>query len=135
LDKDGHVVGRHNGAVSYTIGQRKGLGLAMGQPVYVCGKDMQANTVTIGTNDDLMRTTLRADDWNFIPFDAINQPIRCMAKARSRMVEQSCTVYPEEKGFCRVVFDEPQRALTPGQAVVLYDGDLVLGGGTIREVL
>ena len=135
LDKDGHVVGRHNGAVSYTIGQRKGLGLAMGQPVYVCGKDMQANTVTIGTNDDLMRTTLRADDWNFIPFDAINQPIRCKAKARSRMVEQSCTVYPEEKGFCRVVFDEPQRALTPGQAVVLYDGDLVLGGGTIREVL
>lgn len=135
LDQAGHVVGRHNGAVCYTIGQRKGLGLAMGQPVYVCGKDMQANTVTVGSNDDLMRTTLVADDWNFIPFDTLTQPLRCKAKARSRMIEQDCTVYPEGGGFFRVVFDAPQRALTPGQAVVLYDGDLVLGGGTIREVL
>ena len=135
LDQNGKVVGQHCGAVSYTIGQRKGLGLAMGAPVYVCGKDMQANTVTVGSNDALFKTTLRADDWNFIAFDNLSSPLRCKAKARSRMTEQSCTVYPEENGFCRVVFDEPQRALTPGQAVVLYDGDLVLGGGTIREVL
>ena len=135
LDQSGKVVGQHSGAVSYTIGQRKGLGLAMGEPVYVCSKDMQANTVTVGTNDQLFRTTLIANDWNFIAFDTLSAPLRCKAKARSRMVEQPCTVYPEDNGACRVVFDEPQRALTPGQAVVLYDGDLVLGGGTIQEVL
>ena len=135
LDQSGKVVGKHCGAVSYTIGQRKGLGLAMGEPVYVCGKDMAANTVTIGSNGQLFRTTLIADDWNFIPFDTLLAPLRCKAKARSRMTEQDCTVYPGENGSCRVVFDQPQRALTPGQAVVIYDGELVLGGGTIREVL
>ena len=135
LDENGKIVGRHSGAVDYTIGQRKGLGLAMGAPVYVCCKDMVANTVTVGSNDKLFHTTLRADNWNFIPFDKPEKPLRCMAKARSRMAEQPCILYPEENGFCRVEFDEPQRALTPGQAVVLYDGDLVLGGGTIREVL
>ena len=135
LDENGQIVGRHSGAVDYTIGQRKGLGLAMGRPVYVCGKDMAANTVTVSDNDALFHTTLLADDWNFIPFDAPTAPICCTAKARSRMTEQPCTLYPGENGRCRVVFEEAQRALTPGQAVVLYDGDTVLGGGTIREVL
>ena len=135
LDMNGNVVGRHQGAVSYTRGQRKGLGLAMGHPVYVHSKDMTHNTVTVCENEQLFSTTLLADDWNFFPFDELTAPLRCKAKARSRMVEQPATVYPEENGLCRVVFDEPQRALTTGQAVVLYDGDLVLGGGTIREVL
>ena len=135
LDQNGKVVGCHRGAVCYTLGQRKGLGLAMGAPVYVTGKDMACNTVTVGPNEALFHTTLLADDWNFIAFETLTAPLRCKAKARSRMEEQPATVYPEENGFCRVVFDEPQRALTPGQAVVLYDGDLVLGGGTIREVL
>jgi tRNA-specific 2-thiouridylase len=135
LDQNGKIVGCHRGAVCYTIGQRKGLGLAMGAPVYVTGKDMACNTVTVGPNEALFHTTLLADDWNFIAFETLTAPLRCKAKARSRMEEQPATVYPEENGFCRVVFDEPQRALTPGQAVVLYDGDLVLGGGTIREVL
>lgn len=135
LNMDGKVVGRHQGAVAYTRGQRKGLGLAMGHPVYVCGKDMKKNTVTVGENEALFSTSLLADDWNFFPFDTLTAPLRCKAKARSRMEEQPATVYPEENGLCRVVFDEPQRALTTGQAVVLYDGDTVLGGGTIREVL
>lgn len=135
LDMNGNVVGHHQGAVSYTRGQRKGLGLAMGHPVYVHSKDMTRNTVTVCENEQLFSTTLLADDWNFFPFDELTAPLRCKAKARSRMVEQPATVYPEENGLCRVVFDEPQRALTTGQAVVLYDGDLVLGGGTIREVL
>ena len=135
LDMDGNVVGKHCGAVAYTRGQRKGLGLAMGHPVYVCGKDMENNTVTVGENEALFSTSLLADDWNFFPFDALTAPLRCHAKARSRMAEQPATVYPEGNGVCRVVFDEPQRALTTGQAVVLYDGDTVLGGGTIREVL
>lgn len=135
LDTDGKVVGRHQGAVAYTRGQRKGLGLAMGRPVYVIGKDMTQNTVTVGDNEALFSTSLLADDWVFGPFDALAEPIRCMAKARSRMTEQPATVYPEENGLCRVVFDEPQRAITTGQAVVLYDGDTVLGGGTITAVL
>jgi tRNA-specific 2-thiouridylase len=135
VDMDGKVVGRHSGAVAYTRGQRKGLGLAMGHPVYVLNKDMAKNTVTVGENEELFSTTLLSDDWNFFPFDTLTAPLRCQAKARSRMIEQPATVYPEENGICRVVFDEPQRALTTGQAVVLYDGDTVLGGGTIREVL
>ena len=135
MDLDGHVVGTHQNAIAYTRGQRKGLGLAMGRPVYVHSKDMTHNTVTVCDDHQLFNTTLRANDWNFIPFDSLNAPMRCMAKARSRMTEQPATVYPEENGFCRVVFDEPQRAITTGQAVVLYDGDLVIGGGTITEVL
>ncbi len=135
LDADGKIVGKHKGAVAYTRGQRKGLGLAMGQPVYVTGKDMQRNTVSVGSNEALFSTTLLANDWNFFPFDRLTAPIRCLAKARSRMIEQPATVYPEENGICRVVFDEPQRAITTGQAVVLYDGDTVIGGGTITEIL
>lgn len=135
LDLAGNVVGQHQGAVAYTLGQRKGLGIAMGAPVYVCSKDMAANTVTVGPNEALFHSALRADNWNWFPFPALVEPMRVKAKARSRMTEQPATVYPEENGFARVVFDEPQRAITPGQAVVLYDGDIVVGGGTITEVL
>ncbi len=135
LDKTGNVVGRHNGAVGYTIGQRKGLGIALGEPVYVCAKDMKKNTVTVGSNEDLFRSILRANDWNWIPFPDLTQPLRVTAKVRYRHIEQPATVYPEENGFARVEFDHPQRAITTGQAVVLYDGDLVIGGGTITEVL
>ena len=135
LDLSGKVVGRHKGAVAYTLGQRKGLGLAMGAPVYVCDKDMAANTVTVGPNEALFHSSLRAADWNWIAIEYLKEPIRVMAKARSRMIEQPATVYPEEGGFARVEFDEPQRAITPGQAVVLYDGDTVVGGGTITAVL
>lgn len=127
LDREGKVVGRHKGALCYTIGQRKGLGIALGAPVYVCGKDMAANTVTVDGNDALMATELMATDWNWIAIEPPTQPIRVMAKVRYRHTEQPATVYPEG----RVVFDTPQRAITPGQAVVLYDGDTVLGGGTI----
>lgn len=135
LDGEGRVVGRHQGAVGYTLGQRKGLGLAMGAPVYVCGKDMDANTVTVGPNESLFRKAFRANEWNWYPFPALSAPMRVCAKTRSRMIEQPATVYPEENGFARVAFDEPQRAITPGQAVVLYDGDTVVGGGSITEVL
>ncbi len=135
LDQKGNIVGRHKGAVAYTLGQRKGLNLAMGEPVYVCAKDMGKNTVTVGPNEALYRKELLANDWNWIAIDSLTAPIRATAKARSRMVEHPATVYPETDGFARVVFDEPQRALTPGQAVVLYDGDTVIGGGTITEIL
>lgn len=135
LDLNGNVVGRHDGAVRYTLGQRKGLGLAMGAPVYVCGKDMAQNTVTVGPNEALFSRTLLANDWNWFPFPALEGPLRVQAKARYNQTPQNATVYPEENGTARVVFDEPQRALTPGQAVVLYDGEMVVGGGTITEVI
>ena len=135
LNENGEVVGKHHGAIGYTRGQRKGLGLAMGQPVYVLHKDMAQNTVTVGSNEKLFTRALIADDWNFFRFDSLTSPLRCFAKARSRMAEQPATVYPMEHGRARVVFDQPQRALTTGQAVVLYDGEAVLGGGTITEIL
>jgi len=135
LDLQGNTVGTHKGAVAYTLGQRKGLNLAMGQPVYVCAKDMEKNTVTVGPNEALYRKELLANDWNWIAIEGLTKPTPVYAKARSRMAEQPATVYPESGGCARVVFDEPQRALTPGQAVVLYAGDTVIGGGTITEIL
>ncbi len=135
LDLNGNVLGRHKGAVSYTIGQRKGLGIALGAPAYVCKKDMERNTVTLGPNDALFSKTLRAKDWNWYPFDSLTQPISVTAKIRHSQFEQAATVYPEDGGFARVEFDAPQRAITPGQSVVLYQGDLVIGGGIITEAL
>lgn len=135
LDLSGKVVGKHCGAVCYTLGQRKGLGIALGEPVYVCSKDMSANTVTVGPEEALFATTVLAKDWNWFPFETLTAPVRVMAKARYRHIPQPATVYPEENGTARVVFDTPQRAMTPGQTVALYDGDMVIGGGIITEVL
>lgn len=122
------------GAVRYTLGQRKGLGLAMGHPVYVCGKDMEANTVSVGPESSLYRKTLIADDVNWIAISELTAPLRCKAKTRYRQQEEWATVTPLADGKIQVTFDEPQRAMTVGQAVVLYDGDTVLGGGTILSV-
>ena len=135
LNLQGQVIGHHRGAACYTLGQRKGLGLAMGAPVYVCAKDMQRNTVTVGPGEALFSPALRAGDWNWYPFPTLTAPIRVTVKTRHSQLEQAATVYPEENGFARVEFDVPQRAITPGQAVVLYDGDMVVGGGTITEAL
>ena len=135
LDLSGKTIGTHRGAVCYTLGQRKGLGLAMGQPVYVCGKDMRSNTVTVGPNEALFATTLLARDFNWVSIAGITGPTAVTARARYNQKEQPATVYPEEDGLVRVVFDQPQRAMTPGQAVVLYQGDLVIGGGTISAVI
>lgn len=135
LDLQGQVVGHHRGAACYTLGQRKGLGLAMGAPVYVCAKDMQRNTVTVGPGEALFSPALLAGDWNWYPFPTLTAPMRVTVKTRHSQFEQAATVYPEENGFARVEFDQPQRAVTPGQAVVLYDGDMVVGGGTITEAV
>lgn len=135
LNLDGQAVGKHCGAVCYTLGQRKGLGIALGAPVYVCSKDMQANTVTVGPESALFATTLLANNWNWFPFETLTAPIRVMAKARYRHIPQPATVYPMEGGCAKVVFDTPQRAITPGQTVALYDGDTVVGGGIITEVI
>lgn len=133
LDLEGQPVGRHCGAVRYTLGQRKGLGLAMGEPVYVCGKDMAANTVTVGPENALYSSILLAEDMNWISIPQLKQPMRVKAKTRYRQAEQWAAVYPEQHGRVRLEFDVPQRAVTVGQAVVLYDGDVVVGGGTICQ--
>ena len=135
LDEKGNVVGQHRGAVCYTLGQRKGLGLAMGTPVYVCAKDMEKNTVTVGPNASLYSSALRAKDWNWYPFPELTEPVRVTVKTRHSQSEHPGTVYPEAEGYARVEFDNPQRAVTPGQAVVVYQGDLVVGGGTITEAI
>jgi len=135
LDLSGKVVGHHKGAVCYTKGQRKGLGIALGAPVYVCSKDMHRNTVTVGPNEALFSPALRANDWNWFPFPELTAPLRVTVKTRHTPMEQAATVYPEADGFARVELDAPLRAITPGQAVVLYDGDLVIGGGTITQAL
>ena len=135
LDLSGNIIGQHRGAVCYTLGQRKGLGIALGAPAYVCAKDMAANTVTLGPNEALFSKALRAKDWNWFPFPELSQPLPVTAKVRHSQIEKAATVYPEADGFARVEFEQPQRAITPGQAVVLYDGDRVIGGGTITEAL
>ena len=131
IDREGHVLGRHKGAVRYTIGQRKGLGIAFGEPMYVCGKDMAANTVTLASDEELYATELVADDLNWIAIGELNAPMQVTAKIRYKHKEQPATLYPESGGTVRVVFREAQRAITPGQAVVFYDGDYVVGGGRI----
>lgn len=131
LDPEGNTLGRHRGAAAYTLGQRRGLGLPMGERVYVVGKDMAANTVTVGPERLLFSGTLRAEGMNWIVPPPAG-PFRAKAKIRYRAPEAPATVTPLGGGGAELVFDTPQRAITPGQAVVLYDGDTVLGGGTIR---
>ncbi len=133
VDENGHVLGRHKGMIRYTIGQRKGLGLALPSPLYVGRKDMAQNQVVLTTNEGLFTTYLRAGEFNWISIEkpAVGQKIRVTAKPRYRAVEAPATAMVQEDGSVEVVFDEPQRALTCGQAVVLYDGEEVVGGGTI----
>ena len=131
VDLNGKVLGRHNGAIRYTVGQRKGLGIALGKPAYVCGKDMRTNTVTLGTNEDLFRSGLTAHGINLIAVDRLPTPIRAQAKIRYSAAPAPCTVEQTAENELTVRFDTPQRAITSGQSLVLYDGDLVLGGGVI----
>ena len=133
LDQKGEKLGTHRGAVCYTIGQRKGLGISLGEPVYVCGKDMAAGTVTLGPNEALFSRSLVAEDWVFFPFERLTEPMAVTAKIRHSQFDQPAMAYPEDNGQVRVVFDQPQRAISPGQAVVLYQGDTVIGGGTILQ--
>lgn len=134
LDREGRVVGRHRGALRYTLGQRKGLGLAMGEPVYVCGKDMTANTVTVGPESALFAREVLVEDMNWISIQELTGSLPVRAKTRSRQWDQPAEIFPERGGGVRLVFDEAQRAVTPGQAAVFYAGDVVVGGGTIAKV-
>ena len=133
VDEAGHVLGQHRGLPCYTIGQGKGLGVAIGRHVYVLEKDQVHNAIVLGDDSALYASSLLASHVNWISGQIPAAPVRCAAKTRYSQVETPCTAYPLPDGGLRVVFDQPQRAITAGQAVVLYDGDEVLGGGTIEK--
>ena len=128
---DGRVLGTHKGIIRYTVGQRKGLGLALPAPMYVKEKDTVNNRVILTDNDSLFTTTLEADNINLITCDHLDAPIRVKARVRYKHQEQWATVTQTAEDRLLVVFDEPQRAIAKGQSVVLYDGDTVVGGGSI----
>ncbi len=133
VDTDGNVLGRHRGIIHYTVGQRKGLGMTFGKPMFVLKIDAEKNEIVLGEKGKEFSHGLLAGDLNYIPFDRLKKPMRVMAKVRYSAKEAEALVVPLADGRVRVVFDVPQRAITPGQAVVFYekDGDCVIGGGVI----
>ncbi len=133
LDKDGNCLGTHRGMIHYTIGQRKGLGIAFGKPTYVCDKCAKSNTVTLGSNDDLFSRELTAHSVNFIALPRLNSPMRVQAKIRYKAAPAWATLEQTDETTVRLQFDEPQRAISPGQSVVFYDGEYVVGGGIIAS--
>jgi tRNA-specific 2-thiouridylase len=132
VDREGRELGRHAGAHRFTVGQRRGLGIARPEPLYVIATDPATRTVTVGSGDDLLRSTLTARDPNWISAEGIHAPTRVRVRIRNRHVPAPATIRPIEGGRVEVHFDEPQRAVTPGQAAVFYDGELVLGGAWIE---
>lgn len=131
IDENGNILGEHKGIINYTTGQRKGLGLALPQPMYVKYKNTEKNEVVLCTNDSLFSNSLDATDINFIPFDKLDAPLRCKAKTRYNQKEQDATVFQTDDNKIHIEFDQKQRAITKGQSVVLYDGEYLLGGGII----
>lgn len=134
IDENGKKIGTHAGAVRYTIGQRRGLGLPMGDRVYVCAKDMEKNTVTVGPVESLFAKRVIVRDMNWISVPELTGEMRVKAKLRYRQKEQPAVASPLDGGRILLTFDEPQRGPAIGQAAVLYDGDTVVGGGTICGV-
>lgn len=132
INEAGEILGTHRGIIHYTIGQRKGLGIALGRPAFVCGKDPVANTVTLSDNASLFSDSLFVKKVNFIPLDSLSSPMRVQAKIRYNMQAQPATIEQIDDGRVRVIFDQPQRAITPGQSAVFYDGEYVVGGGIIE---
>lgn len=131
IDMEGNIIGEHKGIIRYTIGQRKGLGIALGHPAYVVKKDIAANTVTLGEEKDLYTRSFIIEDMNLISVAEINAPIRAAVKTRYSQHEQPAALSYLGDGKYLAELDEPQRAVTSGQAAVFYDGDTVVGGGTI----
>ena len=131
LNKEGKVIGEHRGIIFYTIGQRKGIGIADKQPLYVIAINRLSNTITVGKEKDALSSELVADDMNLIGIKKLKEPIKAEAKIRYLHPPSPATVIPLSKDKFKVKFDEPQWAITPGQAVVFYQKDIVIGGGKI----
>ena len=131
-DEEGNVLGRHKGIIHYTVGQRRGLGISSTEPWYVKRLDVPDNRVILSRNRDLFSKEVKVSDFNWISGHAPEGPVRCTAKIRYRHKEQPATAFPEGEDKVKILFDEPVRAVTAGQAAVIYDGDTVLGGGVIQ---
>ncbi|HEY6247189.1 MAG TPA: tRNA 2-thiouridine(34) synthase MnmA [Pyrinomonadaceae bacterium] len=131
VDTTGRVIGQHNGIQRYTIGQRRGIGIADERPLYVISLDVEKNQVVVGADQSLLKSEFVAAGVNWVAFDDPVEPVRVEVRVRYRHTAAPATITPLESNRARVVFDEPQRAITPGQATVFYRGDEVLGGGWI----
>lgn len=135
VDTKGNILGKHKGIIHYTIGQRKGLGIAFGKPMFVVDIDPVKNIVILGDNEDIFKKSLIAKDINLISIDSIDKPLRVTAKHRYSAKPSLATVHKIDDNSIKIEFDEPQRAITKGQSVVMYDGDTVVGGGIIDKSL
>lgn len=131
IDARGEKIGTHRGLTHYTIGQRRGIATAFGKPMYVAAKNAQTNTITLGENNELLASSLEAHDINLISIERLENPMKVTAKIRYAQTEQEALLSPTPEGNIHVEFDTPQRAIAPGQAVVFYSGETVVGGGTI----
>ncbi len=135
IDPQGKILGEHKGIAYYTIGQRKGLGLSLGKPVFISKIDKDKNEVVLTDESALFKSTLLADDLNWVAMDEVAEPYKATAKIRYGAKPSPCTIYPLGDGKIKVTFEEKQRAMTAGQAVVFYENNIVLGGGTIYQVM
>ena len=133
VDQEGNVLGKHKGIIHYTVGQRKGLGKTFGKPMYVVKIDSERNRVTLGANEDLFVDAFSAGKVNLISVADLSEPMDVTVKTRYKQAEVPATIYPMDGNRIRVQFKEKQRAVTPGQAAVFYQGDVVVGGGTILK--
>ena len=129
---DGTVLGRHRGLIHYTIGQRRGLGVSYSEPLFVTAKETDTNRLVLGTADEVCSKSLIADDVNLISIEKLTEPLRCTAQTRYHQQDVPCTVFPIDDKTVKVEFDAPHKAVSKGQSVVFYDGEYVIGGGTIR---
>ena len=134
IDKDGHVIGQHRGLLHYTIGQRKGLGISFGKPMYVIRMDKEKNQITLGEEGSQYASELVANHLNWIPFDGLETCKIVQAKIRYQAAAAEAVIMPQLNGMVHVQFKQPQRSITPGQTIVFYEKDMVVGGGTICEV-
>ncbi len=133
LDLSGNILGEHNGIINYTVGQRKGLGIALGKPMFVINKNALNNTVTLGDEEHLMSKTVTVKNINYIPFDTLNSDMKVKAKLRYSQAEEDAVLHPVSETEAVLEFSRPQRAPSVGQSAVFYDEDYVVGGGIIEK--
>ena len=134
IDSKGRVLGRHKGIWNYTIGQRKGMGIAYSEPLYVIALDKEKNTVIVGIREETFNTSFIVNDLNWITIEQLNRPMEVWCKIRSAQKEKEALIEPLENGEVTVTFFHPNDSITPGQSAVFYEGDLVVGGGIIKSI-
>jgi tRNA-specific 2-thiouridylase len=135
VDENGNVLGTHRGIIHYTVGQRKGLGISSGRPLYVLRIDAQRNRIVVSDRENLLAKGLIAANLNLIAVDRLEGPHKVKAKIRLQHKEADATLFPHENNRAKIIFDEPQMSVTPGQSAVFYADDLVLGGGIIEHAI